>query len=155
MRISRLNAGKLRLEPTRFDLTEALSEQIENYRATSTHAASCLEWRFAEPVVGHPDDGDVGRRTFGVCFGVAASRRLYEWTLLGPFALTVALAVMLASPAPLLPLALLPAAWRLRRDMIACPPGPAFTALLVRTFKLELIFAVLLSAAIVIARIAG
>jgi 1,4-dihydroxy-2-naphthoate octaprenyltransferase len=99
-------------------------------------------------------DADVGRRTFGVCFGVVASQRLYAWALLAPFAVVVALAALLASPAPLLPLVLLPSAWRLRRAMVACPPGAAFTALLVRTFKLELAFALLLSIALVAAHAA-
>ncbi|MFN5282377.1 MAG: EamA family transporter, partial [Bradyrhizobium sp.] len=33
----------------------------------------------------------------------------------------------------LLPLALLPAAWALRRDFLRCPPGIAFNAILFRT----------------------
>jgi len=90
-------------------------------------------------------DAEVGRRTFGVCFGVAASQWMYNVALLAPFALTAALAAALASPAPLLPLVLLPMAWRLQREMVACRGGSAFTPLLVRTFKLELIFSVLLS----------
>ena len=100
-------------------------------------------------------DAEVGRRTFGVCCGVVASQRLYTWALLSPFALTVALAVALRSPALLLPLALLPVAWRLRREVAACRDGGAFTGLLVRTFKLELLFALLLSVAIVGARALG
>jgi 1,4-dihydroxy-2-naphthoate octaprenyltransferase len=97
-------------------------------------------------------DAEVGRRTFGVCFGTAASRRLYGGALLSPFALTLALAGAIGSRALLLPLVLLPAAWRLRRDVIACPEGSAFTALLVRTFKLELMYAVLVSLALIAAR---
>ena len=97
-------------------------------------------------------DAEVGRRTFGVCFGTAASRRLYFGSLISPFALTLALAAAIGSPALLLPLVLLPVAWRLRRDVIACREGSAFTALLVRTFKLELMYAVLLSLALIAAR---
>ena len=100
-------------------------------------------------------DGEVGRRTFGVCFGVTASLRLYTWALLAPFALTVALAVTLHSLALLFPLLLLPVAWRLRREVAACREGGAFTRLLVRTFKLELLFAVLLSFALIGARVLG
>jgi len=100
-------------------------------------------------------DAEVGRRTFGVCFGVPASQCLYNWALLAPFALTAALAVALASPAPLLPLVLLPLALRLRREMIACRGGSAFTPLLVRTFKLELMFSVLLSLGFIGARALG
>jgi 1,4-dihydroxy-2-naphthoate octaprenyltransferase len=97
-------------------------------------------------------DAEVGRRTFGVCFGVTASQRLYGWALLAPFALTAALASAVGSFAPLLPLVLLPAALRLCRETVACPEGRAFTALLVRTFKLELMFSVLLSLGLVGAR---
>jgi len=100
-------------------------------------------------------DAEVGRRTFGVCFGVPASQCLYNWALLAPFALTAALAVALVSPAPLLPLVLLPLALRLRREMIACRGGSAFTPLLVRTFKLELMFSVLLSLGFIGARALG
>jgi len=98
-------------------------------------------------------DADVGRRTFGVCFGVSASQWMYNVALLAPFALTAALAAALASPAPLLPLALLPMAWRLQREMVACRGGSAFTPLLVRTFKLELMFSVLLSLGFIGARV--
>jgi 1,4-dihydroxy-2-naphthoate octaprenyltransferase len=100
-------------------------------------------------------DADVGRQTFGVCFGVVASQRLYGWALLAPFALTVALALAIGSVAALLPLALLPAALRLRREAVTCREGSAFTALLVRTFKLELVFSVLLSLGLVGARALG
>jgi 1,4-dihydroxy-2-naphthoate octaprenyltransferase len=100
-------------------------------------------------------DTEVGRRTFGVCFGVAASQRLYDVTLLAPFALTAALAVVVGSFAALLPLLLLPAALRLRRDTATCREGGEFTTLLVRTFKLELMFSVLLSLGLVGARVLG
>jgi len=100
-------------------------------------------------------DAEVGRRTFGVCFGVAASQRLYAWALLAPFALTVALAAVLHALALLFPLVLLPVAWRLRGEVAACRDGGAFTRLLVRTFKLELVFALLLSVALISARALG
>jgi len=100
-------------------------------------------------------DAEVGRRTFGVCFGVAASQRLYAWALLAPFALTVALAAVLHALTLLFPLVLLPVAWRLRGEVAACRDGGAFTRLLVRTFKLELVFALLLSVALISARALG
>ncbi len=87
----------------------------------------------------------VGRRTFAVTFGDEASRRLYTLLLLGPFALVPAMA-WAGTPALLLPLLLLPAAWQLRRDFLRCPPGTAFNEILFRTFRLELWFAALLSA---------
>jgi len=52
-------------------------------------------------------------------------------------------------------LVLLPLALRLRREMIACRGGSAFTPLLVRTFKLELMFSVLLSLGFIGARALG
>lgn len=88
----------------------------------------------------------VGRRTFAVSFGAVASRRLYTLLLLAPFALLAPLAAAASEPAVLLPLALLPAAWRLRRDFVRCAGGMAFNALLFRTFRLNLDFAALLSA---------
>ena len=74
-------------------------------------------------------DAEVGRRTLGVCFGVTASQWLYTLTLLTPFAVTAALGVAVRSPALLLPLALLPVAWRLRREMLVCNTGSAYTSL--------------------------
>lgn len=91
-------------------------------------------------------DRQVGRRTFAASFGARASARLYAALLLGPFTLPPLMAWQAGAPARLLPLLLLPAAWRLRRDFAACPPGQAFNALLFRTFRLELAFALLLSA---------
>ncbi len=88
----------------------------------------------------------VGRRTFAVAFGDAASRGLYTLLLLGPFALLPLMAVLDAAPSLMLPLLLLPAAWQLRRDFLRCPRGLAYNQILFRTFKLELWFAALLSA---------
>ena len=100
-------------------------------------------------------DAQVGRRTFAVIFGATASQRLYDLLLLGPFALTPLLAWQAAAPTLLLPCLMLPAAWELRRDFQRCPPGLAFNAVLFRTFKLELLFAVLLSSGAVLGRLWG
>jgi 1,4-dihydroxy-2-naphthoate polyprenyltransferase len=99
-------------------------------------------------------DALVGRRTFPVAFGAVAGHRLYSLLLLGPFALTAPMA-LLAGPALLLPLLLLPSAWTLRRDFLRCPPGLAFNGVLFRTFKLELLFAVLLASGAVLGRLWG
>ncbi len=88
----------------------------------------------------------VGRRTFAVSWGEAASRGLYSALLGVPFALVPAMALLADAPALLLPLLLVPVAWHLRRDFRACPRGLAFNAILFRTFRLELWFAALLSA---------
>jgi 1,4-dihydroxy-2-naphthoate octaprenyltransferase len=95
----------------------------------------------------------VGRRTFAVVFGAAASLRLYAVLLLGPFALLPVMAVLSGGPALALPLLLLPAGLQLRRDFAACPPGKAFNGILFRTFRLELWFAALLSAGALLARV--
>ncbi len=100
-------------------------------------------------------DALVGRRTFAVTFGAAVSQRLYTLLLLVPFALTPLMAWLAATPLLLLPCLLLPAAWSLRRDFVRCPPGLAFNEVLFRTFKMELLFAVLLAAGAVLGRLWG
>jgi len=97
----------------------------------------------------------VGRSTFAVTFGDAASRRLYALLLLGPFLLLLPMALLAEAPALLLPLLLLPAALQLRRDFGRCAPGTAFNEILFRAFRLELWFAALLSAAALLARVFG
>jgi len=100
-------------------------------------------------------DALVGRRTFAVTFGAAASHRLYAVLLLGPFALTPVMAWLAGAPTLLLPCLLLPAAWALRLDMQRCPPGVAFNEVLFRTFKMELLYAVLLASGAVLGRFWG
>jgi len=99
-------------------------------------------------------DALVGRRTFPVTFGAATGQRLYTLLLLGPFALTPVMAAQAGSTL-LLPLLLLPAAWALRRDFLHCAPGVAFNGVLFRTFKLELLYAVLLASGAVLGRLWG
>ena len=94
----------------------------------------------------------VGRRTFAVSFGAKASRHLYALLLLGPFALVPLMAWQAQDLALLLPAALLPAALQLRRDFVRCKPGLAFNEILFRTFRLELWFAALVSAAALLGR---
>jgi 1,4-dihydroxy-2-naphthoate octaprenyltransferase len=91
-------------------------------------------------------DRSVGRRTFAVVAGAARSRRLYAMLLLGPFVLVPIMAAYARAPSLLLPLALAPLAWRLRQDFARCKPGTGFNQILFRTFRLELGFALLLSA---------
>jgi 1,4-dihydroxy-2-naphthoate octaprenyltransferase len=100
-------------------------------------------------------DAHVGRRTFAVAFGAAASRSLYALQLLGPFVLVPLMAWLTGSAWLLLPWLLLPAALALRRDFHRCPPGLPFNELLFRTFKLELMFAVLLASGAVLDRLWG
>lgn len=95
-------------------------------------------------------DRGVGRETFAVRHGDRASLAFFSVLLLGPFALLPLLAVMGGGPAALAPLALLPLAWALQRDFTACRPGLAFNDILRRTFGLELMFALVLAAALVL-----
>ncbi len=91
-------------------------------------------------------DRSVGRHTFAVLAGPAISRRLYGALLLGPFVLVPVMAAYAGAPSLLLPLALTPLAWQLLRDFARSQPGADFNQILFRTFRLELRFALLLSA---------
>jgi len=97
-------------------------------------------------------DRSVGRRTFAVVFGAAASRRLYRGLLLGPFLIVLAMAACAEAPTLLLPLLLMPLAYRLVRDFVRCAPGIAFNQILFQTFRLELWFAALLSVGALLVR---
>jgi len=94
-------------------------------------------------------DRSVGRRTFAVVFGRKGSRRLYGALLLGPFLLAVAMSLSTGAPSLLLPLLLAPLAMRLRRDFLRCAAGIAFNQILFRTFRLQILFALLLATGIV------
>jgi 1,4-dihydroxy-2-naphthoate octaprenyltransferase len=100
-------------------------------------------------------DALVGRRTFPVAFGASVAQRLYAVLLLGPYALTPLMAWLAGAPALVLPCLLLPAALTLRRDFLRCPPGLAFNRVLFRTFRIELVFAVLLACGAVLDRLWG
>ena len=95
----------------------------------------------------------VGRRTFAVTFGERGSRRLFTALLFLPFALVPAMALEARTPGLLLPLVLLPVAWRLQHDFSTCPRGIAFNQVLFSTFRLELWFAALLSAGALLGRV--
>jgi 1,4-dihydroxy-2-naphthoate octaprenyltransferase len=97
----------------------------------------------------------VGRHTFAVTFGEVGSQRLFTGLLIVPFLVLVPMGVWGRSPGLLLPLLLLPAAWRLRRQFIDCPRGTAFNEVLFSTFRLELWFAALLSAGTLLGRVTG
>jgi 1,4-dihydroxy-2-naphthoate octaprenyltransferase len=97
----------------------------------------------------------VGRRTFAVTFGEVGSQRLFTGLLVVPFLVLVPMSVWGHSAGLLLPLLLLPAAWRLRRQFVDCPRGTAFNEVLFSTFRLELWFAALLSAGTLLGRVTG
>jgi 1,4-dihydroxy-2-naphthoate octaprenyltransferase len=88
----------------------------------------------------------VGRRTFAVSVGEAGSRRLFALLIATPFVLVPVMGHVAQAFGLLLPLVLLPAAWRLYRAFATCPRGTAFNDVLFSTFRLELWFAALLSA---------
>jgi 1,4-dihydroxy-2-naphthoate octaprenyltransferase len=94
----------------------------------------------------------VGRRTFAVVFGAVASRRLYRALLLAPFLIVLLMAACAAAPTLLLPLLLMPIAFRLLRDFMHCTPGIAFNQILFQTFRLEIWFAALLSVGALLVR---
>lgn len=98
-------------------------------------------------------DRSVGRRTFPVVFGAQTAKHMYTASLYGAFALVLPMAWLEGAATLLAPLLLLPTALRLNRDFIRCPPGLAYNAILVRTFKLELGYAGLISAGAVAARL--
>jgi 1,4-dihydroxy-2-naphthoate octaprenyltransferase len=97
-------------------------------------------------------DRSVGRRTFPVVFGARTARHMYSASLYGALALVLPMAWLEGAATLLAPLLLLPTAIRLNRDFVDCPPGLAYNAILVRTFKLELGYAALISAGAVAAR---
>lgn len=98
-------------------------------------------------------DALVGRRTFPVTFGAPAGQRFYATLLFLPFALTPWMAWLARAPALLVALALLPASATLWRDFLRCPPGLAFNQVLFRTFRMGLLFAVLLACGAVLDRL--
>lgn len=132
-----------------------LTDSIGVVTLLASVALGCLA-AAALAVNNHRDiahDRLVGRGTFAVTFGAARSQALFTALLLVPFGLVPVLAHIAQAPTLLLPLLLLPQAVQLRRAFIACPPGVAFNDVLFRTFKLELWFAVLLSAGAMLARV--
>jgi 1,4-dihydroxy-2-naphthoate polyprenyltransferase len=96
-------------------------------------------------------DREVGRRTFAVLFGPAASVRLFSLLIALAFVLLPFIATLAGSAWLLLPALLLPGAWRLRCDLVQCPPGLAFNGLLFRCFALQLAYAALLAIGTLIA----
>jgi 1,4-dihydroxy-2-naphthoate octaprenyltransferase len=93
-------------------------------------------------------DRSVGRHTFAVLAGAARSHRLYAALLCGPFVLLPVMAAYAHALSLLLPLAIAPRGWRLLQDFARCQSGADFNQILFRTFRLELGFALLLSAGV-------
>lgn len=96
-------------------------------------------------------DAKVGKRTLAVCLGRDFSRWEYAVLMLAPFAL-LALLVPLSHLGwgLLLPLSALPAAAALVRRFRQETAGPAWNALLARTARFQVLFAVLLALAALI-----
>ena len=79
---------------------------------------------------------------------------MYTLSLAGAFALLLPMA-WLGSPGVLAPVLLAPVALRLQRDFAHSAPGLAYNRILVRTFKLELAYAALLTVGIVLGSLLG
>lgn len=97
-------------------------------------------------------DRQVGKRTLAVCMGRSFSRWQYAVLVLAPFALLVPLAMQIrAGIALALPVLTLPLALGLVRAFWRETPGPAFNLLLARTARFQVVFSILLGAAILLA----
>ncbi len=79
-------------------------------------------------------DARAGRRTLAILLLAPGSHRAYAVMILAPFAL---LPGLLAWPAWLLPMLLLPRAWRLAHDFWHAPDGQALNPVLVRTARFQ------------------
>jgi len=96
-------------------------------------------------------DAQVGKRTLAVCLGRVFSRWEYAVLMLAPFALLAALALTThLGIMGLMPLLALPMAIDLVRRFWRETPGPVFNPLLARTAKFQVVFAMLLSVAVVL-----
>jgi 1,4-dihydroxy-2-naphthoate octaprenyltransferase len=97
-------------------------------------------------------DAKVGKRTLAVCLGRPFSRWEYAALMLVPFALLIPLHACAGLRLTLLvPLLALPIAISLVGHFWREAPGPAFNPLLARTARFQVVFALLLSIAIVLA----
>jgi 1,4-dihydroxy-2-naphthoate octaprenyltransferase len=97
-------------------------------------------------------DRQVGKRTLAVCLGRSFSRWQYAVLVLAPFALLVPLAMQIrAGIALALPVLTLPLELGLVRAFWRETPGPAFNPLLARTARFQVVFSILLGAAILLA----
>jgi 1,4-dihydroxy-2-naphthoate octaprenyltransferase len=92
-----------------------------------------------------------GKITLAVRIGYAATRIEFATLVLAPFAALPLLAVLTGvRPWVLLPAASLPFAVRLIRDLARAPISPALNPILKRTARFELVFGLLLCAALVL-----
>lgn len=98
-------------------------------------------------------DRAVGRRTFAVIVGARGSQALFAGLLLVAFVLVPLIAWQARSAALLLPVLLLPEAWRLRQALAHGPGGLACNAVLFGSFRLEWRFALLLSTGALLGRL--
>jgi 1,4-dihydroxy-2-naphthoate octaprenyltransferase len=111
--------------------------------AIGMHAAAVL---FVNNFRDRDHDRGTGRRTLALVLSREGGLRLYALLLLAPFALAILLGFAAGAASFLLPLLALPWAWRLAGALAVTSPGPAQSALLLRTVQLEVAFGTLLSA---------
>ena len=99
-----------------------------------------------------PTDRESGKRTLAVRLGDHRTRMLYAIAIFVAFAVIVALALFPAeaSPWPLVGLASLPWAWRPLRIVMSGTSGPGLIPALVATGRLVIVYALALSAGLVL-----
>ncbi len=95
-----------------------------------------------------PTDTATGKRTLAVRIGDRATRRLWSALVTGAFVVPVGVAVARGSWWLLAPLVAIPLIAPAVRVVASAPPGPALVVALGRTALTQLVFAVLLAAAL-------
>lgn len=98
-----------------------------------------------------PTDEDAGKRTLAVRIGADATRRLYQLLVLVSFLTVPLIALAVMSPWPLLALVAAPLAVPPVRAVRTARLGPELITALSGTARLQLAFAVLLAAGLVVA----
>ena len=97
-------------------------------------------------------DRVVGKRTLAVCFGRAFTRWQYAVLVVAPFVLLPLLGLQTrVGPSLFVPLLALPTAIALVRRFWSEAPGPSFNPVLAQTARFQVMFAVFLSVAILLA----
>jgi 1,4-dihydroxy-2-naphthoate polyprenyltransferase len=97
-----------------------------------------------------PSDTEVGKRTLAVRLGETRTRWLYVALVLGAFAVLVALVLMTGEGLLLLPALTLVLAWRGVTLVRHAPLGPRLIAALEHTARTQLVFALLLTGALLL-----
>jgi 1,4-dihydroxy-2-naphthoate octaprenyltransferase len=100
-----------------------------------------------------PTDRHVGKRTLAVRLGEQRTRRLFVILVVGAYVMLAPIAVITGSPWLALPVLSVMAAWPGIELVRHAPVGPRLIEALGRTARAQLVFAVLLTAGLVLAEI--